>query len=90
MKGANIHAETDFNCPARHPLGNRNGIDSDQSNRLTPDTRKRKECFANEKLTPASKELWSILIAGVAAALCAAVDIILKDDENENFKTGTK
>jgi hypothetical protein len=30
------------------------------------------------------------LIAGVAAALCAAVDIILKDDENENFKTGTK
>ena len=41
MKGANIHAETDFNCPARHPLGNRNGIDSDQSNRLTPDTRKR-------------------------------------------------
>ena len=34
MKGANIHAETDFNCPARHPLGNRNGIDSDQSNRL--------------------------------------------------------
>ena len=44
----------------------------------------------NDKLNFAPKDFWGIIITAAAAALCVAIDILLKEEYHENFKTGTR
>lgn len=46
--------------------------------------------MTNDKLNFAPKDFWSIIITAAAAALCVAIDILLKEEDHENFKTGTR
>ena len=47
--------------------------------------------ITNDKLKYASKDIWSIIITAAAAALCVAIDILLKEvGENENLESGTR
>ena len=46
--------------------------------------------MTNDKLNFDPKDFWGIIITAAAAALCVAIDILLKEEEHENFKTGTR
>ena len=47
--------------------------------------------ITNDKLKYASKDIWGIIITAAAAALCVAIDILLKEEEkHENLETGTR
>ena len=47
--------------------------------------------ITNDKLKYASKDIWGIIITAAAAALCVAIDILLKEEkEDENLETGTR
>ena len=52
--------------------------------------RTKKEMIINDKLNFAPKDFWGIIITAAAAALCVAIDILLKEEYHENFKTGTR
>ena len=50
-----------------------------------------REMVTNDKLKYASKDIWGIVITAAAAALCVAIDILLKEEkEDENLETGTR
>ena len=50
-----------------------------------------REMVTNDKLKYASKDIWAIVITAAAAALCVAIDILLKEEkEDENLETGTR
>ena len=50
-----------------------------------------REMITNDKLKYASKDIWGIIITAAAAALCVAIDILLKEEkEDENLETGTR
>ena len=50
-----------------------------------------REMVTNDKLKYASKDIWGIIITAAAAALCVAIDILLKEEkEDENLETGTR
>ena len=44
--------------------------------------------ITNDKLKYASKDIWGIIITAAAAALCVAIDILLKEDEHEKTVIG--
>ena len=46
--------------------------------------------ITNDKLKYASKDIWGIIITAAAAALCVAIDILLKEEEHENLETSTR
>ena len=47
--------------------------------------------ITNDKLKYASKDIWGIIITAAAAALCVAIDILLKEEkEDENLEIGTR
>lgn len=50
-----------------------------------------REMITNDKLKYASKDIWGIIITAAAAVLCVAIDILLKEEkEDENLETGTR
>ncbi len=50
-----------------------------------------REMVTNDKLKYASKDIWGIIITAAAAALCVAIDILLKEEkEDENLETRTR
>ena len=50
-----------------------------------------REMITNDKLKYASKDIWGIIITAAAAALCVAIDILLKEEkEDENLETRTR
>ena len=47
-----------------------------------------RRAISNDKLTFTPSDIWAVLIAGAAAALCATIDLILKEEKpNENSET---
>lgn len=49
-----------------------------------------REMVTNDKLKYASKDIWGIIITAAAAALCVAIDILLKEENHESIETGTR
>ena len=43
--------------------------------------------MSNEKMNFRSKDLWSIVAIAASAALCAIIDILLKEDTDEDSET---
>lgn len=44
----------------------------------------------NDKLNFSPSKIWAIVIAGAATALCAAIDLILQEDNYDNTDYRTK
>lgn len=42
--------------------------------------------MTNDKLNINSKDIWGVVIAIVSAGLCAAIDIFLRNEPNEETK----